>query len=184
MTPNEVDRFVRYRLQLYAQGADRVLDIGCGPAPYRSWVPGKYIGLDISDEPYAAGMPRSVDIVGLGTELPLKDEGVDLVFSKSAFFLIPHPSRSLREMHRVLKPGGRVLLIDYNRRTQRSLQRRERVARPCWTQWQLRELVQQAGFRDCELLIAKDRPVSGFEYWIRLLHQEFFGTWAIVTAVK
>jgi ubiquinone/menaquinone biosynthesis C-methylase UbiE len=184
MALNSVDTFIRHYLQIYSRGAGRVLDIGCGPAPYRSWISGQYIGLDISDEAYAPGMPRNVDVVASAMDLPLRDNSFDLVFSKSAFFLIPDPSRSLREIYRVLKPGCRVLLFDYNRRTQRRLQQRGRTAYPCWTQWQLRKLVYGAGFQDSEILIAKDRLVSGIEYRIRLLLQELIGTWAIVTGVK
>lgn len=184
MAANQVDLFVGYCLRRYTQPASLVLDVGCGPAPYRHWVSGHYVGLDVTDEPYGIDMPRSVDVVGSGMDLPLRAETFDLVFSKSAFFLIPDPLKALREIHRVLKPGGRVLLFDYNRRTQRQLQAREQIARPCWTQWQLRSLVRQAGFRNCELLVPKDRDVSGLEYWLRLVHQELFGIWAIVTGVK
>lgn len=122
--------------------------------------------------------------MGSGTELPLAAGCLDLVFSKSAFYLLPDPKRALHEVHRVLKPGGRVLLFDYNRRTQRRFEKMEGLRRPCWTQWGLRSLVRAAGFRQSRLLIPKDRDVSLPEYWLRLLHQEWFGTWAIVTAVK
>lgn len=184
MSANDVDEFVRVFLNRYTHERSRVLDVGCGPAPYRQWVAGDYIGLDITDEPYGPDMPRHVDVVGSATDLPVMAESIDLVFSKSAFFLVPDPDRALGECSRVLKKGGRVLLLDYNRRTQRRLQASENIARPCWSQWGLKSKLERAGFLNCELLVPTAREIHGLEYWARLVHQELFGTWAIVTAVK
>lgn len=183
MAANEVDAFVRTFLYRYGREQDRVLDVGCGPAPYREWVPGFYIGLDITDEPYG-DMPRRLDVVGSAMDLPLRTESIDLIFSKSAFFLVPDPDKAFEEFRRALKPGGRILLMDYNRRTQRALQASENIPRPCWTQWELKAKLQRAGFRQCELLVPTPRDTGRLEYWLRLVHQELFGTWAIVTAVK
>jgi ubiquinone/menaquinone biosynthesis C-methylase UbiE len=184
MAANDVDEFVRAFLNRYGQEQDRVLDVGCGPAPYKEWVRGAYVGLDVTDQPYRAGMPRRVDVVGSATALPLADESIDLIFSKSAFFLIPQPDVALHEFLRALKTGGRVLLLDYNRRTQKLLQSSENISRPCWTQWELKAKLENAGFRQCDLLLPTPRDVGPLEYWLRLFHQEWFGTWAIVTAVK
>lgn len=184
MAANAVDFFVRSMLSRYVQAQHRLLDIGCGPAPYKEWVCGRYIGLDITDESYGLEMPRRVDVVASAMDIPLADRSVDVIFSKSAFFLIPDPDRALREFHRVLSDGGRLLLLDYNRRTQKMLQASEGIARPCWTQWQLKTKVRQTGFRQSELLVPTQADVGRLERYVRLFHQEVFGTWAIVTAVK
>lgn len=184
MAANDVDGFVRTFLRRYGREQGRVLDVGCGPAPYRDSVTGVYIGLDITDEPYRVDMPRRVDVVGSATALPLQVESIDLIFSKSAFFLVPDPDKALEEFRRALKPGGRILLMDYNRRTQKALQASENIPRPCWTQWQLMTKVRKAGFQQCKLLVPTPRDTSRLEYWLRLIHQELLGTWAIVTAVK
>jgi ubiquinone/menaquinone biosynthesis C-methylase UbiE len=184
MAANDVDCFVRTFLQRYAHEQDRVLDVGCGPAPYRKWVAGSYIGLDITDQPYGPDMPRRVDVVGSAEKLPLMTQSIDLMFSKSAFYLVPNPDAALMEFWRVLKIGGRVLLLDYNRRTQRHMMGVDGSKLPCWTQWGLRGKLQKAGFRQCELLVPTSRNTGRLEYLFRLIHQELFGTWAIVTAVK
>lgn len=184
MLANKVDPFVQLLLRRYVQRGHRVVDIGCGPAPYKESIDGEYIGVDVTDEPYRPDMPRRVDVVASASDLPFEDGCIDLVFSKSAFFLVPDPDRALHEFHRVLKDGGRLLLVDYNRRTQRYLQALENVPRPCWTQWQLRSRVRQAGFGQCELLAPVDKNVGRMEKGLRIIHQELFGTWAIVTAVK
>jgi ubiquinone/menaquinone biosynthesis C-methylase UbiE len=98
--------------------------------------------------------------------------------SKSAFYLMPHHRATLIEFRRVLKPGGRLLLVDYNRRTQRRFA--DAAALPCWTQWQLRDMVRGSGFEDCEILsTGKWRLGWGGGFLLPLL-QELFGTWAIV----
>lgn len=184
MVANEVDHFVQTFLRGYGREQDRVLDVGCGPAPYRKWVLGEYIGLDVTDRPYMADLPRRVDVVGSATALPLAAESVDLIFSKSAFYLIPNPETALREFLRVLKTGGRVLLLDYNRRTQKRMMEVDGSTLPCWTQWELQTKLKRAGFRQCELLLPTPRDVGRLEYWLRLIHQELLGTWSIVTGVK
>jgi ubiquinone/menaquinone biosynthesis C-methylase UbiE len=184
MGANAVDEFVRRFLHHYGREHYRVLDVGCGPAPYREWVRGSYIGLDVTDQPYRPDMPRRVDVVGTAEALSFVDGSIDLIFSKSAFFLIPDPEKALEEFLRTLKKGGRILLLDYNRRTQQRLQASENILRPCWTAWELKAKVQRAGFRQCEILVPTARDTNRVEYWLRLLHQEFFGTWSIVTAVK
>ena len=184
MAANDVDGFVRTFLRRYGREQDRVLDVGCGPAPYREWVSGEYIGLDVTDQPYRAGMPRRVDVVGAATALPLRAGSIDLIFSKSAFYLVPDPEAALGEFLRVLRAGGRILLLDYNRRTQARMMAADGSKLPCWTQWDLKAKLKNAGFRKCEILPPTSREASRPERWLRLLHQELFGTWAIVTAVK
>jgi len=180
---NEVDSFIRMYLHRYGANHGKVLDIGCGPAPYRHWVRGDYVGLDLTAAPYGA-IPRRVDVVASAMCLPFAAEAFDLVFSKSAFFLIPDPALALREVHRVLAPGGRIVLFDYNRRTQRALERKEGVRRPAWTQWRLRAIVAHSGFRRCEILLAKDVDLPRPARWIGAIWQELFGTWAIVTGIR
>jgi SAM-dependent methyltransferase len=46
-----------------------------------------------------------------GERLPFKDETLDLIFTKSTFIYFDRPA-ALREMLRVLKPGGRVWLVE------------------------------------------------------------------------
>src|ERR1700733_12650785 len=151
---NEADEFVRQYLRASVAPHQSLLDVGCGPAPYRPLVAGSCVGIDNTAATYA-GPPRRMGGGANGESLPFRSECFDVVFSKSAFYQIADPATALSEFRRVLKPSGRLLLIDYNRRTQQRLQEAEGIARPCWTQWQLRRLVVHAGFRDCTLLAAK-----------------------------
>jgi SAM-dependent methyltransferase len=51
---------------------------------------------------------------GLAESLPLPDHSVDMVLSTMAMQFVAEPKKALREMHRVLKPQGRILhVIDF-----------------------------------------------------------------------
>ena len=161
-----------------------MLDVGCGASLYRRSTEGRYVGIDISMAPYGENCPRDLDVVASGVDVPFRSGVFDLIFSVSAFFQFPDPARALGEYHRVLKPGGRLILFDYNRRIQKDLEIRENMKRPCWTQWGLKKLANRAGFRSCELLLPFPREIRGFERFLRLLEEELRGQWAIVTGVK
>jgi ubiquinone/menaquinone biosynthesis C-methylase UbiE len=57
---------------------------------------------------------RPVRRVGLdGAELPVADASVDTVVSTWTMCTIPHIDAAVREMRRVLRPGGRVLYVEH-----------------------------------------------------------------------
>ncbi len=185
---HELDKFkiffVEYYLRKYVKSGDKILDVGCGRAQYRYSTPGIYVGLDVTDAPYTPDCPRNVDIIADATSIPEPDQSYDLVFSVGAFFLISQTEQALLEFKRILKPGGRLLLFDYNQRTQKKLQEAEGTSYPCWSQWELKKLVENAGFRKTELLIARDFETNRVINFLGLLYQEWRGQWAIVTGIK
>lgn len=95
----------RFRELLPAFGG-RVLDVGCGGKPYRSWfgVVTEYVGLDVVPE-------SSVDVVVSSNEQwPLPDEHFDVLFSSQVLEHVEHLELTLFEMKRVLKKGGSAVL--------------------------------------------------------------------------
>lgn len=176
--------FVVYWLQQYARDGDTLLDVGCGPSIYREASPARYVGLDLLTEPYGSEAQHSIDVYAGAGAIPFADASFDLVMSKSAFFQFPSPPEVLEEFRRVLKPSGRLMLFDYNRRTQKRLEKAEGAKRPCWTQWGLRKLVRDAGFSGSRILPARAHAPGALESILRPIAQELFGTWAVVTATK
>jgi ubiquinone/menaquinone biosynthesis C-methylase UbiE len=177
--------FVEYYLNHFAMPGQRILDVGCGTAQYRHSTRAAYVGLDYTNDPFPDGFARDVDIVAFASSIPEPDQSFDLIFAVGAFYQFPEREKALHEFYRLLKAGGRVLLFDYNRRTQRRLEVREGKQRPCWTQWELRSILAAAGFKDCDLLVPRVcREVKGGERIFRLAAEEVIGMWAVVTGVK
>jgi ubiquinone/menaquinone biosynthesis C-methylase UbiE len=177
--------FVEYYLKTIAKKNHRILDVGCGMGQYRNSTLSSYVGLDITDQTYGEECPRDVDIVASGQDIPSPNCTYDLVFTVGVLLCIPNPKKALSEFYRVLRSGGRILIFDYNRRVQRRLQFRGGHGKlPCWTQWELKTIVRQAGFKECELLLPKARSILDLPKWLLLAKQEVVGGWAIVTGVK
>lgn len=103
-----------------------VLDIGCGAgtdlllAARQIGANGRAIGVDMTvamRERAMAGAQscglRNVDVRdGDATNLPVEDSTVDVVISNGVLNLVPDKIRAVREIARVLKPGGRVQIAD------------------------------------------------------------------------
>ncbi len=67
--------------------------------------------LGVAREKFAAA--ANVDVrEGQGNALPLDDASVDAVFANMYLHHCPDPAKAIREMARVLRPGGRLVLTD------------------------------------------------------------------------
>ena len=91
----------------YAKGI--LVDYGCGNSPYRSNFAGqveRYIGVDV-----AQNKLNSVDeVVPPGMPLPVQDNSIGTVLSTQTLEHVSEPEFYLREVFRVLSPGGKLLL--------------------------------------------------------------------------
>ena len=65
-------------------------------------------GLELAREKGLAG--RVFAVIGRAEELPLADNTVDFVVSRGSIFFWDNPSKGLREVHRVLRPGGKAFI--------------------------------------------------------------------------
>ena len=101
----------------------RVLEVAPGPGYFAIELAklGQYeiTGLDISEtfveiaRANAAHANVSVDFRrGNASAMPLQDHTFDYILCRAAFKNFADPLGALEEMHRVLKPGGRAMIID------------------------------------------------------------------------
>lgn len=93
----------------------KILDVGCGTGANLLML-GKYgeaEGVDVSEDALAFCRERGLDKVrlGAGEELPYEDGTFDLVTALDVVEHMDDDLAGLREMRRVLRPGGRVLLF-------------------------------------------------------------------------
>jgi demethylmenaquinone methyltransferase/2-methoxy-6-polyprenyl-1,4-benzoquinol methylase/phosphoethanolamine N-methyltransferase len=113
------------------QRGDTVLDVGCGTGEVALLAKtrtkeGKVHGIDPAPEMIAVARKKAerkkVDIdfrVGVIESLPFPDASIDVVTSSLMMHHLPDDlkSRGLKEIYRVLKPGGRLLIADFMRPT-------------------------------------------------------------------
>jgi SAM-dependent methyltransferase len=87
----------------------RLLDVGCGSA----WLSDHfehYTGVDVSSAAVEAARARGREVLqgDVDAPLPFADESFDGVVMKDLLEHVPDPVALVREVHRVLRPGGRV----------------------------------------------------------------------------
>ena len=106
-------------------GGELVVEVGCGLGIDGSrFVQGgaDYVGIDQSHGAVRTAR-RTFDLLGLkgalmqgdATALPIADATVDFVYALGVLHYIPDTARAVREIHRVLRPGGCCLIMLYHR---------------------------------------------------------------------
>lgn len=115
-------RLVRDALAI--EPGHRVLDVGCGPGFYvaellpQVGANGAVVGVDSSAPMLAAAARRCEGLgdasfrEGSATSLPLADRSFDRVLCVQVLGHVADVPAALAEFHRVLRPGGRVLVWD------------------------------------------------------------------------
>lgn len=113
--PIEVDRHLaRVRRYLDPRRTDRILEIGCSRGyllqRVRQELAPSTIGIDLNPEAIANSVIHGSSVMD-AQSLAFEDESFDKIYSFHCIEHIPDLARAFREMDRVLKPGGRVLLV-------------------------------------------------------------------------
>jgi demethylmenaquinone methyltransferase/2-methoxy-6-polyprenyl-1,4-benzoquinol methylase len=158
--------------ELALQPDDDLLDVGCGSArllaEHASHV--RYVaGLDASEIQVRMARRRlaariaagsAVVVLGDAGRLPWEDGRFSVVTSLNTLKFVPDPVAALREMRRVLRPGGRavVTLSDSNQAPWGATY--ESGTTDAWGQWRwsdadAQRLMQAAGFTDVTVSVLR-----------------------------
>jgi SAM-dependent methyltransferase len=134
---------------------DVVLDFGCAAGDLLDELEAREkIGVEVNDSARATATARGLQVVASTREL--ENEIADVVISNHALEHTLAPLQELRELRRVLVPGGRIVLwmpID-DWRVQRKLSRADRDHHLyTWTPRLLRNLLDEAGLKVVEVRV-------------------------------
>lgn len=152
-------RAVRGWIELLPPDA-RVADVGCGKGRFlrhvAHWLPAaRLTGIDVSS-PVLSQLPSGVTAVrGSLLRIPASDGAFDGAFAVESLEHSLLPRQAVAELCRIVRPGGRVLIIDKHRR------RQPLSLHEPWERWLKPE--QLAGWlaRDCDQVAVE--PVSHLE---------------------
>jgi ubiquinone/menaquinone biosynthesis C-methylase UbiE len=150
----------------------RILDLGCGTGLFlRAYegLGGYGIGIDLSREMIRRARMRCEEsefFVGNAEVLPFCAESFDAVVSLMAFSYVRRPDLLLSEVHRVLKPGGRIAICTLGRNllttglpaiyTMAELMRLKKIGMGAFGEYyygtgEMRHLLARAGFSSIEI---------------------------------
>ncbi len=100
------------------------LDVGCGTGyalgllASRVKGDGQFYGVDLSEKMIEKAKENYKDagnfhfIKANAESIPLQDDFFDVVICANSFHHYLNPEKALREMHRLLKPGGKLYILD------------------------------------------------------------------------
>ena len=122
---------------------DTILDIGCGGGKTVNTLAkiateGKVYGIDYSQVSVAVSTSKNKKLIDKGQveivhasvdSLPFSDDMFNLVIAIESYYFWPDLINNLKEIHRVLKPGGSVIIVNAMYRDERFAKRNSKLAR-------------------------------------------------------
>lgn len=154
---------------LKLQPEDDLLEVACGNGYFlRKYAPHVHsvAGLDLSELMVKSAIKKNKARITEGTaeivkgdavQLPWGDNRFSVVTTMGSFTIFPKPLDSLKEMHRVLRPGGRaVIAIEWN--AEDGLDHTKHVKKygmKMYTEGEARAMMKEAGFSEISITYAK-----------------------------
>lgn len=163
---------VRVLLRFFAPVGDhRLLDVGCGKGRYARVLleenPGaRLVAFDVSEQMLRNVPPGISRVSGFMTELPFASASFDGVYATESLEHAVDIERAVAEMCRVLRPGGRLAIIDKN------AEQWGKLKTPAWERWFGRRELEKLLARHCRTV--RSEPIS---YWEDVAPDGLFLSW-------
>jgi ubiquinone/menaquinone biosynthesis C-methylase UbiE len=128
----------RWREWLARGARGRTLDLGCGTGRSLRLFPSEArpVGLDPSSDALRRARRRAPEISlvrASAQALPFRNGAFDTVVSSLVFCSVPDPAQGLAEVRRVLRPDGRLRMMEHVRARNRLGSRLQDLIQPAWT---------------------------------------------------
>lgn len=140
MKPLETKRFIDIRSELINKAKGEVLEIGCGTGVNFNFYkdvsvtacePNPVLRKTAYKRAFEAKTPIHV-IEGNAEQLSFSDNSFDTVVGTLVLCTIPNPVKAIREIIRVCKPTGTILLFEHVRHENRILGKLQDLLSPIW----------------------------------------------------
>ena len=156
--PDDLYENTYYRL--FFKEGEKVLDVGCSTGNLLSIDPKNMVGVDVDKDAIEVARKRGLNAVWQKDpmKLPFKDNSFENVHCKHVLEHLPSPFAFTKEIFRVLKPKGRLVLLT------------DKYAEKFWddythvrpyTKKSLTQLAYDVGFRSFTIYSAPSRGVPG-----------------------
>jgi ubiquinone/menaquinone biosynthesis C-methylase UbiE len=173
------------RMKVVPQAQGRVLEVGIGTGlnlPFYDRTKVQHIvGLDPALRMHRLALRRiartglDVELVGLSAEaIPLPEASFDTVLTTYTLCTIPDPVAALKEMRRVLVPGGKLLFCEHGRAPDENVRKWQTRLQPYWSRMaggcqldrDIPGILEEAGFKiDVQAKYIRGPKLLSYHYW-------------------
>jgi ubiquinone/menaquinone biosynthesis C-methylase UbiE len=153
-----------YRERVISQAEGRVLEVGIGSGlnlPFYGTRVEQILGLEPAARLLEMAQGRAdrskqpvTFVAGSAEAIPLDDHSIDTVVTTWTLCSIPDAVGALKEMRRVLRPGGQLLFVEHGLAPEHNIQKWQNRLTPLWKKIgggchlnrPIRTLIESAGF--------------------------------------